>query len=99
MEVYYNIFSLEVTKLIWNRFHDIRAGMAYREPKPRHEQLHVFVGLLSVLQYALGGIPALCDVGGIQRYRRSISGERSGYQRKGWEGVSHYERNVERGFN
>lgn len=42
-----------------NRLHDLLPRMARRQRQPRHQQLHVSLGLLVLLQHSLGLDPAL----------------------------------------
>lgn len=54
------------------RLHDLRTGMAIWESKFRHKQLHVSLGVLGLLQYALGVVPFLGLVRGIQQHQLGV---------------------------
>ena len=57
---------------------NILSRMAYRQPKPRYEQFHVYVGLSILFQRSMGRVPSVWDMGCIFRYWRCFSCSKGG---------------------
>lgn len=74
MEVCFNVWCFRprvigLIVLFFVRLYDILSRMVNRQPESRWEQLHVSLGVLGVLQYAVGSFADICDVGVISGYK------------------------------